>query len=97
VRHRIVVIICHIRRTAGPLAYPPLPEDHVRREEGKAFDDKLEDTDTKIQLSLGGKKTTKEIFTEALLLQDVFQAGRLPTQAPGHSGKPITTNRARNN
>jgi hypothetical protein len=31
-------------------AYPVLPEDHVRREGGKAFTNGVEATDTKIQL-----------------------------------------------
>jgi hypothetical protein len=36
-------------------AYPALPEDHVRKEAGRAFTDGVEDPDIKIQLLLGGE------------------------------------------
>jgi hypothetical protein len=57
-------------------AYPGLPEDHVRKEAGKAFADGLEDTDIKIQLLLGGEKTVNEALRQALELQAVFLAAR---------------------
>jgi hypothetical protein len=37
-------------------AYPTLPEDHVRREAGRAFTYGVKDPDIKIQLLLGGEK-----------------------------------------
>jgi hypothetical protein len=60
-------------------AYPALPEDHVRREVGKAFADGVEDPNIKIQLLLGGEKTVTRL------------SGRLFSKwpdpgMPGHSG-----------
>jgi hypothetical protein len=40
----------------------------VRREAGKAFADGIEDTDIKVQLLLGGKKTEEEALKQAVLL-----------------------------
>jgi hypothetical protein len=37
-------------------AYTALPEDHIRKEAGKAFADGVEDPNIKIQLMLGGEK-----------------------------------------
>jgi hypothetical protein len=37
-------------------AYPTLPEDHIRREAGRAFAYGVKDPDIKIQLLLGGKR-----------------------------------------
>jgi hypothetical protein len=53
-------------------ACPELPQDHVRREAGKAFADGVEDPDIKIQLLLGGKKTLRQ----ALELNAVFLAAK---------------------
>jgi hypothetical protein len=58
-------------------AYPALPEDHIRREAGKAFADGVEDPDVKIQLLLGGGKTVNEVLRQALELQSVLLAARL--------------------
>jgi hypothetical protein len=57
-------------------AYPTLPEDHIKREAGKAFTDGVEDPDIKMQLLLGGEKTVKEALRQALELQAVLQAAR---------------------
>jgi hypothetical protein len=35
-------------------SYPSLPEDHIRRQAGKALADGVENPDIKIQLLLGG-------------------------------------------
>jgi hypothetical protein len=40
-------------------AYPTLPEEHIRRESGRAFADGVEDPDIQIQLLLGGGKTKR--------------------------------------
>jgi hypothetical protein len=52
-------------------AYPTLPEDHIRRETGKAFTDGIEDPTIKIQLLLGREKTVNEALWQALQLQAV--------------------------
>jgi hypothetical protein len=57
-------------------AYPALPEDHVRKEAGRAFTGGVEDPDIKIQLLLGGEKTINEALRQALKLQAVFLAAR---------------------
>jgi hypothetical protein len=59
-------------------AYPTLPEDHIKREAGKAFADGVEDPDIKIQLLPGREKTVKEALIQALELQAVLQAARRP-------------------
>jgi hypothetical protein len=41
-------------------AYPTLPEEHIRQEAGRAFADRVEDPDIKIQLLLGGEKMVNE-------------------------------------
>jgi hypothetical protein len=56
--------------------YPALPEDHIRREAGKTFADKVEDTAIKIQLLLGGHQTVNEGLWQALELQAVLLATR---------------------
>jgi hypothetical protein len=55
-------------------ASPALPEDHVRREAGRALADGLEDTGIKLKLFLGGDKMVNGGFREVLLLQAVFLA-----------------------
>jgi hypothetical protein len=67
-------------------AYPALPEDHIRREAGKAFADRVEDSTIKIQLLLGGEKTVNEALRLALKLQAMLLASRPPKQAPEYSG-----------
>jgi hypothetical protein len=57
-------------------AYLPLPEDHIRREAGKAFADSIEDLAVKIQLLLGGEKKVNEALQQALELQAVLLAPR---------------------
>jgi hypothetical protein len=57
-------------------AYPALPEDHVRKEAGRAFTDGVEDPDIKIQLLLGGEKTVNKALRQAFELQAVFLAAR---------------------
>jgi hypothetical protein len=57
-------------------AYPTLHEDHIRKEAGKAFTDRAEDSDIKIQLLLGGEKTVSEALWQALELQAVLLAAR---------------------
>jgi hypothetical protein len=46
--------------------YPTLPEEHIRREAGKAFEGGVEDPDIKIQLFLGVEKTVNEAVRPAL-------------------------------
>jgi hypothetical protein len=70
-------------------AYPALPEDHVRKEAGKAFADGVEDPDIKIQLLLGGEKTVNEALRQALELQAVFLAAR-PRQTLWGNRSPLT-------
>jgi hypothetical protein len=60
-------------------AYPTLPEDHIRREAGKAFTDGVEDHEIKVALLIGGKKTVNEALRQALELQAVFLAARSNT------------------
>jgi hypothetical protein len=57
-------------------AYPALPEDHKRREAGKAFTDGGEDPAIKIQLLLVGEKTANEALRQALILQAMLLAAR---------------------
>jgi hypothetical protein len=70
-------------------AYPALPEDHVRKEAGRAFTDGVEDPDIKIQLLLGGEKTVNEALGQALELQAVFLAAR-PRKTLWHNQSPPT-------
>jgi hypothetical protein len=49
--------------------YPALPEDHIRREAGKAFAEGVEDPAIKIQLLLGIEKTMNEDLGQGLELQ----------------------------
>jgi hypothetical protein len=56
--------------------YPTLPEDHIRREAGKAFMDTVEDPDIKMPLLIGGQKTVTEALREPLELQVVLLAAR---------------------
>jgi hypothetical protein len=59
------------------LAYPTVPEDHIRMEVGKVFANGIEDTTIKIQLLLvGGEKTVNEALRQALELQAVLLATR---------------------
>jgi hypothetical protein len=53
-----------------------LPEEHIRREAGKAFADGVKDPDIKIQLLLGGEKTVNEALWQALELRAVLLAAR---------------------
>jgi hypothetical protein len=46
--------------------YRTLPEDHIRREVGKAFGNGVEEPDIKIQLLLGGEETVNEASRQAL-------------------------------
>jgi hypothetical protein len=57
-------------------AYPTLPEDHIRRETGRAFAYGVKDSDIKIQLLLGGEKAVNEALGQALELQAVLVAPR---------------------
>jgi uncharacterized coiled-coil protein SlyX len=59
-------------------AYPTLPEDHIRREAGRAFAYGEKDLDIKIQLLLEGEKTVNEALGQALELQAVLVAARPP-------------------
>jgi hypothetical protein len=65
-------------------AYPTLPDEHTKREAGRAFADGVEDPDVKIQLLLG-EKTVNEALTQALELQAVFLAAR-PQKMRRHFG-----------
>jgi hypothetical protein len=56
-------------------AYSTLPEDHIRREAGKAFADGVEDQDIKMS-QLIGQKTANKALRQALELQAVFLAAR---------------------
>lgn len=56
--------------------YPAVPENHVRREAGKAFTDGAEDHAIKIQLLLGGEKMVNEALRLALKLQAIVLASR---------------------
>jgi hypothetical protein len=77
-------------------SYPTLPEDHIKREEGKAFTDGIEYPDIKMQLLLGGEKTVKEALRQALELQAVLQAAR-PSQNENQDilGEPIAPHQAK--
>lgn len=66
--------------------YSPLPEDHIRKEAGKVFADRVEDTAIKIQLLLGGEKIVYEALRQAPKLQGVLLAARPKKRAAGHSG-----------
>jgi hypothetical protein len=69
----------HFATAAEQLAhrvYPTLPEDHIRREAGKAFTDGVEDHEIKVALLIGGEKTVNEALRQALELQAVFLASR---------------------
>jgi hypothetical protein len=57
-------------------AYPTLPEDHIRREAGKAFAYRVEDLDIKIRLQLGGENMVNEALRHVLELQAVLLAAR---------------------
>jgi hypothetical protein len=67
-------------------AYPTLPEDHIRREAGKAFADRVEDPTINIQLLLGGEKTVNEALRLAFKLQAILLASRPQKRAPGYFG-----------
>jgi hypothetical protein len=58
----------------GHCAYLTLSEDHIRREAGKAFADRVEDLSIKIQLLLGGEKTVNEALRQAIELQAMLLA-----------------------
>jgi hypothetical protein len=49
--------------------YPTLPDEHIRREAGKAFTDGVEDPDIKIQLLLGGEKTVNEALRQSCAME----------------------------
>jgi hypothetical protein len=53
-------------------AYPPSPEEHIRKEAGKAFVEGIKDYEIKIRLLLGGEKT----LSEALEVHAVLIAAR---------------------
>jgi hypothetical protein len=57
-------------------AYPTLPQDHIRREAGKAFTDWLEDHKIKVALLMEGEEAANEALRQALELQAVFLAAR---------------------
>jgi hypothetical protein len=67
-------------------AYLALPEDHKRREVGKAFAGGVGDHDIKIQFLLGGEKTVKDALKQALELQAVILAARLRESRARTSG-----------
>jgi hypothetical protein len=66
----------HVQERLPYLAYPTLPEEHIRREAGCAFVDGVGDTDIKMKLLLGGEKTVNETLRQALELQAVSLAAR---------------------
>jgi hypothetical protein len=68
-------------------AYLALPKNHIRREAGKVFSDRVEDPTIKLQLLLGGEKSVKEALRQALELQAILLAARPKKRAPGHSGE----------
>jgi hypothetical protein len=55
-------------------AYPALPENHIRREAGKAFENVVQDPAIKIQLLLGREKMVDEDLRQAFELQAVLAA-----------------------
>jgi hypothetical protein len=52
--------------------YPTLPDEHIRREAGRVFVDRIEDPDIKIKLLLGGEKMVNKALRQALELQAVL-------------------------
>jgi hypothetical protein len=68
-------------------AYPALPEDHIRREAGKAFADRVEDPAIKIQLLLRGEKTVNEAVRQDLEVQAIFLAARPQTSTRAFCGR----------
>jgi hypothetical protein len=63
-------------------AYPALPEEHIRRETGKAFVAGIEDSEIKLRLLLGGQETLREALRQALELHSVLTASRFPSTPP---------------
>jgi hypothetical protein len=59
-----------------------MPEDHIKRESGKAFSYGVQDPDIKIQLLLGGKKMVSEALRKALELHAVMVAARPHQNTP---------------
>jgi hypothetical protein len=57
-------------------AYTALPEDHIRRQAGKAFGYGVQDTAIKIHLLLIGEKTVNEALGQALEMQAVLPASK---------------------
>jgi hypothetical protein len=66
-------------------AYPTLPEDHIRRETGRAFADWVEDHEIKVALLIGWEKTLNEALRQALELRPYSKP-----QAPTRLGQDIT-------
>jgi hypothetical protein len=56
-------------------AYSTIPEEYIRQVAGRAFVDRVEGPDIKIQLLLGGEKVSKA-FLQALKLQAVLLVPR---------------------
>jgi hypothetical protein len=56
--------------------YPASPEEHIRREAGKAFVESIQDYEIKIRLLLGGEKTLSEALRQALEVHAVLIAAR---------------------
>jgi hypothetical protein len=52
--------VCHCHWTIASCTYPALPENHIRREEHRAFADGVGGPDIKILLPTGGKKVVSE-------------------------------------
>jgi hypothetical protein len=70
-------------------AYPTLPEDHIRREAGKAFADGVEDQDINISLLIGGENTVDEALRQALELQAIFLTARPHKTSTKTLGEPL--------
>jgi hypothetical protein len=66
-------------------AIPASPEEHIRREAGKAFVDGIEDYEIKIRLLLGGEKTLSDVLRQALELHAVLIAARSQKSNSGAS------------
>jgi hypothetical protein len=57
-------------------AYPASPEEHIRREAGKAFVVGIQDYDINIRLLLGSEKTLSEALQQVLEVHSVLIAAR---------------------
>jgi hypothetical protein len=63
-----------------------MPEDHIRKEAGKAFADGVEDNEIKVALLIGVEKTVNEALSQAFELHAVFLASRAHKNSIRHSG-----------